>query len=57
MEEIIEYTSNDVHRTITRLMEDLRENTNPEIDHRIRAIILTHLQTAQLFSLELIKRD
>lgn len=57
MGETIEYPVNDTNRAIGQVIEDLKNFDSPLIDQRVKAIMLTHLQTAKLFSLELIKPE
>lgn len=51
------YPINDTHRAIEAVAQSLREFDSPRCDPRIKAIILTKLQEAQLFSLLLIKEE
>lgn len=49
------HTVNDTSRAIASVAKDLDKFESPLVDLRVRAIILTKLQEAYLFSLLLIK--
>ncbi len=51
------YTINDTNRSIGRLIEDLQKWDSSYCDPRVKAIIVTKLQEAQLWSLVLIKEQ
>lgn len=55
MGEKVTYVVNDVNRAIGRIIDDLKVFESPLYDARIRALVLTKLEEAQLFSLKLIK--
>jgi len=46
---------NDFNRDIGDIIKDLREFESPRVDPRVQAIMITHLEEAQLWSLKLIK--
>jgi hypothetical protein len=46
---------NDTNRAIRDAIEHLRKFDSPRLDPRVKAIIITHLEEAQLWSLKLIK--
>jgi len=53
-EEII-FQANDTYRAIGKVIKDLRQFESTALDPRIKAIILTKLEEAQLISLKLFK--
>lgn len=55
MNEEVTYSVNDTNRAIGKLIEDLRAFESPKADPRIKAMILTQLELAQLLSLKLVK--
>jgi hypothetical protein len=55
MGEEITYPINDTNRQIERIIRDLKAFESPLCDGRIKAIILTNLEQAQLWSLKLVK--
>jgi hypothetical protein len=55
--EEITYTINDTTRGITGVADSLKSFESPLADPRIKAMILTKLQEAELLSLLLIKKD
>lgn len=46
---------NDATEEIGAVIKHLREIDSPRVDPRVRAIIITHLEEAQLWSLKMIK--
>ena len=57
MQEELTMYPNDTTRAIQRVTENLKAFQSPLCDQRIKALILTKLQEAELFSLLLIKKD
>ncbi len=55
MNEEITYTINDTNRQIGEIINSLKQFESPMCDGRIKALILTNLEQAQLWSLKLIK--
>lgn len=55
MGEEVTYLVNDTNRGIGELIGELLTNTVADFDPRVKAIILTKLEEAQLWSLKLIK--
>ena len=55
MSETITYTINDTNRAIGKVADDLKGFDSDRIDGRIKSMILTKLEEAQLLSLKLIK--
>lgn len=51
------YAINDTNRAIARVIENLAKWESPKCDPRVKAIILTKLQEAQLWSLLLVNSD
>jgi hypothetical protein len=48
------YVVNDVNRAIGKTIDDLKKSGSSHEDPRVKAIILTNLEQAQLWSLKLI---
>lgn len=46
---------NDTNRAIARVMDALKQFDSDKCDGRVRALVLTKLEEAQLWSLKLIK--
>jgi hypothetical protein len=57
MGEEIKYPVNDTNRAIGAIIEDLDNNTEADFDPRVKAILKTKLEEAQLWSLKLIRQD
>lgn len=55
MGEEVKFPVNDTNRGIQALMDALRAFESPRCDPRVKALILTKLEEAQLWSLKLIK--
>jgi hypothetical protein len=55
MGEEIKFTVNDTSRSIERIIEDLRTFESCRCDARVKAIVLTQLEQAMLWSYKLIK--
>lgn len=51
------YQINDTHRAIDSVIKNLSAWESPRCDGRVKAIIITKLQEARLWSLELVKFD
>ncbi len=59
MGEEVAYVINDTHRAIQRIMDDLNKwaaEFPDACDPRIKAIMITHLEEAQLWSLKVVRR-
>ncbi len=54
MGEDVLYPINDTYRAIQRVMDELKAFESPKCNARIKAIILTNLEQAQLWSLKLV---
>jgi hypothetical protein len=46
---------NDINRAIAQVMDSLKQFESDKCDGRVRALILTKLEEAQLWSLKLVK--
>ncbi|MGI8483727.1 MAG: hypothetical protein ACR2OU_05645 [Thermomicrobiales bacterium] len=57
MNETITYEVNDTSRQIKSVADHLRQWDSPLADQRIKAMILTKLQEAELLSLLLVRND
>ena len=57
MGEEVTYPVNDTNRAIGKVIEHIDSNTEADYDHRVKAILKTKLEEAQLWSLKLIKQD
>lgn len=55
MGEEVTFVLSDTHRSIEKVIQDLKAFESPLCDARVKAIILTNLEQAQLWSLKLIK--
>lgn len=55
MGEEITFSVNDTNREIGKIIADLNGFDSPLLDKRVKAIILTNLEQAQLWSLKMIK--
>lgn len=56
MGEEITFDVNDINRSIAEIIGHLKDFESPLCDQRVKAIILTNLEQAQLWSLKLIKK-
>lgn len=57
MGEEVTYPVNDTNREIGKIIEDLDNNTEANFDPRVKAIVKTKLEEAQLWALKLIRQD
>lgn len=57
MDEEITFPINDTFRTIERIITDLRKWDSPSCNQRVKALILTRLEEAQLWALRLINSE
>ena len=57
MGEEVSYMINDTNRAIGAIIESLKKFESSLCDPRIKALVLTNLEQAQLWSLKLIKID
>lgn len=57
MGETVEYAINDTNRAIGEIIRSLKVFESPLCDPRVKALILTKLEEAQLWSLKLIDND
>lgn len=55
MGEEIKFESNDTYHIIGKVMDSLKSFNSEFVDNRVKAIILTNLEQAQLWALKLIK--
>ena len=56
MGEDVTYSVNDTNRGIQRVIDDLKDWESPLCDPRVKALIITKLEEAQLWSLKLVKK-
>ena len=57
MDEEVTFSINDTNRAIERVIDHLRKWDSPLCDQRVKALILTKLEEAQLWSLNLVKKE
>jgi len=57
MGEEVTYPVNDINRDIGKIVDWLENNDQSDFDPRVKAIVKTKLEEAQLWSLKLIKQD
>jgi len=55
MGEEITFNVNDTNREIAKVIENLKKFDSPLLDQRIKSIVITNLEQAQLWSLKMIK--